>query len=103
MDHDAELLMLCALDALDPSEESEVRSHVRVCPACREEFIQCCEVVGHLALVTRPVLPPIALRRGLLSAIAQAPGRRAAHLEASNGIKDIHWEKTKAGSFRGTA
>ena len=87
MNHDAELLILCALDALDPYEESDLRCHLRVCPACTEEFIQCCELVGHLVLVTGPILPPIALRRGLLSAIAQAPGGRAAHLEASVGMK----------------
>jgi anti-sigma factor RsiW len=73
MDHDVEVLLLCSLDALDPDEESEVRDHLGACGACRREFIQCLEVVGQLALVTGAILPPIALRRGLLSAIAQAP------------------------------
>ena len=77
MDCDAQLLILYALDALDPSEEPDVRGHLRVCQSCRKELMRWCEVVGHLALVTCPILPPIALRRGLLSAIGQAPRRTA--------------------------
>jgi anti-sigma-K factor RskA len=71
-----ELLPGYALGCLEAAEEREVRAHIAVCPACRDELAAFQEVTGSLALAVAPAAPPAGLEDRIRESIkgrARAP------------------------------
>ena len=65
------------LDALDPAEADEVRTHVEGCATCREVALRLRRVVASLPLAADELTPPARLRSRVLAA-AQASSREPA-------------------------
>src|SRR3989442_8472154 len=98
MTHDElrQLVPIYALDALEGDEELEVRSHLDVCPICRDALDAHVQAAGNLALFVEPVQPPPDLRRRLLEAMAgsgQAEPAEPRPNVAGRPLRVVRWER----------
>jgi hypothetical protein len=101
MTHDElrRLVPIYALDALEGDEELEVRSHLEVCPICRDALEAHVQAAGTLALAVEPVQPPPDMRRRLLEAVteteqADPAGPRPAAARRPRRV--VRWEQVVA-------
>src|SRR2546422_11619537 len=102
MTHDElrQLVPIYALDALEGDEELEVRSHVDICPICRDALDAHVQAAGNLALFVEPVQPPPDLHRRLLEAMAgngQAEPAEPHPNVAGRPLRVVRWERIEAG------
>src|SRR2546428_7924715 len=98
MTHDElrQLVPIYALDALEGDEELEVRSHLDVCPICRDALDAHVQAAGNLALFVEPVQPPPDLRRRLLEAMAgsgQAEPAEPRPNVTGRPLRVVRWER----------
>jgi anti-sigma-K factor RskA len=71
------LVAAWVLGALEPDQETAVRTHVDGCATCREVATRLRRVVGALPLTVEEVAPPARLRERVLSAAAATAPRAA--------------------------
>jgi anti-sigma-K factor RskA len=92
-DHVSDLLPAYALGALDHSEVERVKSHLSMCPACRQELREFETITGDLALAVTEMSPRPKLRQELMSRIGKTQPA------AVTARKPTYWQQL-TGMFR---